>query len=119
MPALRRPLLSRPAKHLLAPALAIGPLLGLTPGNAGPAETTADHFKKNILPSLEDTCYDCHGEGTKKGDFALDKYQSLDSHLNNIELWYAVWKNVQSQLMPPSEKQQIPPEKRIQLLEWI
>jgi hypothetical protein len=48
-------------------------LLGLTQGNANAADPAAD-FKKNILPILEDTCYDCHGEGTKKGDFALDKY---------------------------------------------
>lgn len=117
MPALRRPLLSSPAKSLLAPTLAIGALLGFTQGTRA-ADPAAD-FKKNILPILEDTCYDCHGEGTKKGDFALDKYQSLDAHLKNIELWYDVWKNVQSQLMPPAEKQQIPPEKRAQLLEWI
>ncbi len=76
-------------------------------------------FKKQIVPLLEDYCYDCHGEGTKKGDFALDKYQSLNAHLNNIELWFSVWKNVQSQLMPPAGKQQPAPEKREMLLKWI
>jgi hypothetical protein len=86
---------------------------------SSPAAEPAVDFKKQIVPLLEDYCYDCHGEGTKKGDFALDKYQSLDAHLNNIELWFTVWKNVQSQLMPPSDKQQLAPEKREELLKWI
>lgn len=76
-------------------------------------------FKKQIVPLLEDYCYDCHGEGTKKGDFSLDTYKSLDSHLNNIELWFSVWKNVQAQMMPPADKQQPSQEKRAELLKWI
>jgi hypothetical protein len=71
-----------------------------------------DLFRKDVQPLLKTYCYDCHGEGTKKGDLALDKFQSLDAHLNNIELWFNVWKNVQSQLMPPADKQQPAPEKR-------
>jgi hypothetical protein len=82
------------------------------------AEATID-FRKEIVPLLEDYCYDCHGEGIKKGDFALDKYSSLDAHLGNIELWFAVWKNVQSQLMPPADETQPTPEKRERLLRWI
>jgi hypothetical protein len=39
--------------------------------------------------------------------------------LGNIELWYAVWKNVQAQMMPPSDEEQMAPEKREQLLHWI
>jgi hypothetical protein len=116
MPALCRAQHSL-SRSLLTFTLSVGAFLGLG-RQAHAADPTAD-FKKQILPMLEETCYDCHGEGTKKGDFALDKYQSLDAHLNNIELWYSVWKNVQSQLMPPADKQQLAPEKRDQLLKWI
>lgn len=76
-------------------------------------------FQRAILPLLEDYCYDCHAEGTKKGDFALDEFKSLDAHLGNTEHWFAVWKNVQSQLMPPAEKAQPKPEERDRLLRWI
>src|ERR1700750_1882896 len=75
----------------------------LTGSSAFGAPEPSAEFKKQIVPLLEDYCYDCHGEGTKKGDFSLDNYQSLDSHLNNIELWFSVWKNVQAQLMPPAD----------------
>lgn len=83
------------------------------------AATAPIDYQKQILPVLENYCFDCHAEGTKKGDFSLDNYKSLDAHLNNIELWYSVWKNVQSQLMPPSDKDQPGQAQREELLKWI
>ncbi|MGB8169500.1 MAG: DUF1592 domain-containing protein [Chthoniobacteraceae bacterium] len=82
------------------------------------AESVAQ-YEKQILPVLEEYCYDCHGEGTKKGDFALDNYTSLQTHLGNTELWFTVWKNVASQLMPPAEKAQPKDADRERLLRWI
>ncbi|HYR58116.1 MAG TPA: c-type cytochrome domain-containing protein, partial [Chthoniobacteraceae bacterium] len=76
-------------------------------------------FQKQIVPLLENYCYDCHGEGEKKGGLALDKYQSLDAHLRDTELWYPVWKNVDSQLMPPAKETQLAPAERDKLLRWI
>src|SRR5689334_15577672 len=59
--------------RLLSPAvLCSAALLALVTGAA------AADFAKDILPVLEDYCYDCHGEGTEKGGFAMDKYKSLD-----------------------------------------
>ncbi len=82
------------------------------------AEAPAD-FQKQIVPLLENYCYDCHGEGEKKGGLALDKYQSLDAHLRDTELWYSVWKNVATQLMPPAKDTQPAPAERDKLLRWI
>src|SRR5437762_2727275 len=76
-------------------------------------------FEKQIVPLLDDYCYDCHGDGAKKGGLALDKYSSLKAHLNNTELWFSVWKNVQTQLMPPAQETQPKPEERERLLRWI
>jgi hypothetical protein len=92
-------------------------LLGLGVG-AFAAEPKVN-YEKQILPMLEDYCYDCHGEGAKKGDLALDKYTSLEAHFANTDLWYTVWKNVASQLMPPAEKPQPKPADRERLLRWI
>lgn len=82
------------------------------------ADLRAD-FEKQILPVLEEYCYDCHAEGTKKGDFELDKHKSIEAHLGDTEHWFTIWKNVSSQLMPPSEKAQPKPEDRERLLRWI
>ena len=76
-------------------------------------------FKRDIVPVLEEHCYDCHGEGAKKGGLAMDKYKSLDAHLKDTKLWFAIWKNLQSQLMPPAEETQPSGEQRERLLRWI
>jgi len=76
-------------------------------------------YEEQILPVLEEYCYDCHGDGAKKGDLALDKYTSLKEHLGNTELWYTVWKNVASQMMPPAGKPQLSLADRDKLLRWI
>jgi len=76
-------------------------------------------FKKDILPVLEDYCYDCHGEGTKKGGFAMDDFPSHEALLGDTEHWYTIWKNLQSQLMPPSDETQPKVEERQRLLGWI
>ena len=88
-------------------------------GGSGFAAQPPSIYEKQILPVLEEYCYDCHGEGTKKGDFALDKYESLQAHLADTELWYTVWKNVAAQLMPPAEKAQPKAADRERLLRWI
>ncbi len=83
------------------------------------AGSAAADFAKDILPVLEDYCYDCHGEGMEKGGFAMDKYKSLDAHMQDTEHWFAVWKNLQAQMMPPAEKDQPKVEDREKLLRWI
>jgi mono/diheme cytochrome c family protein len=83
-----------------------------------PSHAAVD-FRKDILPVLEDHCYDCHGEGAKKGDFTLDQYPSLEANLKDTNHWYAVWKNLSSQLMPPSDETQPTTEQRERVLRWI
>lgn len=82
------------------------------------AEAPAD-YQKQILPVLEEYCYDCHAEGTKKGDFTLDKHPSMEAQLADTQHWFTIWKNVSSQLMPPAEKAQPKAEDRERLLRWI
>lgn len=82
-------------------------------------ETAAVEFEKEIEPILEDYCYDCHGDGTKKGDLSMDEYGSLEDHLNDHAFWLATWRNLRSQVMPPSKKPQPDEEERRQVLRWI
>ena len=73
-------------------------------------------FQKDIQPILEDNCYDCHGEGKKKGDVAFDE---LKDPLQNRDLWYKVLKNVRTGLMPPAKKPRPSAEERATLEKWI
>lgn len=77
-------------------------------------------FKDTIEPLLQDYCYDCHGDGAKKGDISMDSYEALAEHLQDHQLWLRIWQNVRTQLMPPAdEKFQPEEEERGQLAAWI
>lgn len=68
-------------------------------------------------PLLRDLCFDCHGEGSKKGGVALDKLGT--DTLEDRRAWHAVWSNLDAQLMPPAHKPQPTPEERTRLQAWI
>ena len=72
-----------------------------------------------IEPILMDFCYDCHGDGMDKGDFAMDEYDSVAEHLQNFDVWYETWKNVRSNLMPPADKKQLSDDQREKVLAFI
>ena len=72
-------------------------------------------FQKDIQPIISEFCFDCHGDGMKKGNVALDAPDAL----KNPELWFAALKNVRAGLMPP-EKKPHPSAEQIRTLEtWI
>lgn len=76
-------------------------------------------FKEEIKPLMENYCYDCHGDGASKGDFSMDEFDDLDAHLNDVEHWLAIWRNVRAQIMPPPKKDQPEMEESKKLLSWI
>ena len=89
-------------RNWIAPALAAGlacAILNASSANAGEADAVAE-FRKNILPILEDHCYDCHGDGSNKGGIAFDELKTDDAVMNH-DLWLKVLKNVRAGLMPP------------------
>ena len=42
-------------------------------------------FDKDVKPVLERYCYDCHGEGAKKGGLALDQHKNAAERLGDHE----------------------------------
>ena len=76
-------------------------------------------YGKEIEPILIEYCFDCHGDGMDKGDFAMDEYQSLSSHLKDLDVWYEIWKNVRANLMPPPKKTQLPDKEKKKVLRFI
>jgi len=86
---------------------------GLVPKNR------ALQFDAKIKPFLSKYCYDCHGEGSTKGQISLDDPKSGAQHLDNHELWLQVWKNLRSDLMPPAKKVQPEIAERQEVIHWI
>ena len=86
------------------------PVLG-----AGPEES----YQADIVPLLENYCFDCHGDGASKGKFSMDEFGDLSSHLDDLDHWLAVWRNLRSQVMPPSDEDQPTPAEKHELQAWI
>ncbi len=76
-------------------------------------------YAAEIEPIVQAHCYDCHGDGMDKGDFAMDKYQSLDAHFKDIAVWYEIWKNVRGNLMPPADKKALSESEKKKVLSFI
>lgn len=105
----------------LARAVAFTLTLGLFGAGAIPAEpAAAAHFHKEIEPLLTQYCYDCHGDGMRKGGVAFDDLGSDQTLANNHELWSKVLQNVRAGLMPPAKKKARPnAAERARLEKWI
>lgn len=78
----------------------------------------AAQFRKEIQPILEEYCFDCHADGTKKGEVVFDEFKS-DEALLLPELWFHVLKNTRAGLMPPRNKPQLSADARQKLEHWI
>jgi hypothetical protein len=87
--------------------------------SAAKAEMAASaEFHKNVQPILTEYCYDCHGDGAKKGNIAFDTLTSDDALLDH-DLWFKVLKNVRAGLMPPQKKARPSHEEEQELERWI
>ncbi len=79
----------------------------------------AERFEEEIQPILIDFCYRCHDSSIKKGNIALDNFESGDAVLGKRDLWSAVLKSVRAGIMPPAGKPR-PSDKDMSLLaDWI
>ena len=72
-----------------------------------------------VLPIFENYCYDCHGEGVKKGELSIDRYGSIAEMQNDREVWKRIREHIQHRLMPPIDEVQPTIAEREKLLAWI
>ncbi len=91
---------------------------------AGHAATAADlsastDFKKNIQPVLQEFCYDCHGDGAKKGGVAFDELNPTNNFAGERDVWWRVLKNLRAGLMPPVKKSQPTRAQKELIQHWI
>lgn len=76
-------------------------------------------FENDILPILEDHCYQCHGEGVEKGSVSFDTFESTSVLMRETDLWLHALKNIRSGMMPPAKKKRMPADDFAQLENWI
>lgn len=77
------------------------------------------HYERDVEPLLAEHCFDCHGEGSAKGDVALDHFGSAEERLKAIDFWAGVHHSIESGLMPPADKPGLADEEKARLVGWI
>jgi mono/diheme cytochrome c family protein len=111
---MRIPFLSKSFLLLFLAAIAAPALMGAP--NDGQALA---QFQKTISPILQNRCYDCHGDGAKKGGLAFDELAAKGQILHNPELWLKVLRNMRSHVMPPPNKPAPTDIEREAMEQWI
>lgn len=87
---------------------------------ANPQHVSAQkEWEKEIVPILENYCFDCHADGAKKGDFSFEHFPTVASMIAKRDAWKRVRENLDYQLMPPSDKDQPTDAERKRLIKWI
>jgi len=102
-------------------------LAGLTLSSAGAASVfsktrgapLAISYEKQVVPLLERYCFDCHGNGKKKGGLALDAFRNAEVAIRDQETWKKIMENVRGHAMPPDKKPQPTPNESELILHWI
>ncbi len=105
--------MKRPVSALL---VACAAYVRLAAAEAPPPAVAA--FQHDVSPLLENYCYECHGDGMRKGHVAFDELD--DSELTSkTDLWFSALKNVRADIMPPAGKPRPTPEETETIARWI
>ena len=83
------------------------------------ASALMQKFASEVTPILENRCYDCHGDGAKKGGLAIDRFDDLNSMHAARKTWQSVRTHIAFNLMPPADKEPVTHEEKETLLNWI
>ena len=76
-------------------------------------------FERELLPLLENHCFNCHGEDAQEGDLALHTLNPDVLKGGDEAVWAVVLDQLNSGEMPPKKKKR-PPEKRLlAALNWL
>lgn len=86
---------------------------------APPKQQLAESYKKEILPIFSTYCYDCHGDGSKKGELAMDHYKDIDAMIADRDVWKRIRDHIDFRLMPPPDEDAPDDATRTKMLSWI
>ena len=118
MPAPIRP---RSTVFLAAALLTAGAAPAVNAQSQGQVQSLRgkETYEKQVLPVLQKYCYDCHGDGMDKGNFALDKHPDYKVLMADRKYWDNVREHVDTHVMPPENKDQPTNEERAEITRWI
>ena len=106
-----------PLKPLFWKAFCLG--IAAAPVSFAGQAPSAAKFNHDVKPVLSEFCSDCHFDGAKKGNVALDEFKSDDELLAKKNLWFSAIKNVRAGLMPPAKKPRPSQEQIDALVSWV
>ena len=78
-----------------------------------------ERLAKDIRPLMHKYCYECHGNGEKKGGVKLDGPGDIKSIMNTAEDWLTVVEVMNLGLMPPEDKPQPTAHERLTIQQWV
>jgi hypothetical protein len=76
-------------------------------------------YRTEILPIFVNYCYDCHGDGVKKGELDMDLYEDIESMIASRDVWQRIRDHIDFRLMPPPDEFAPSDEDREKLIAWI
>ncbi|MFO1450182.1 MAG: DUF1592 domain-containing protein [Opitutaceae bacterium] len=88
-------------------------------GTAAPAPGAVERFRDQVRPVLEKYCYDCHGDGMRKGNVSFDTFATDADLVGQAPLWLAALKNVRAGVMPPDDGPRPTAEEIARVSHWI
>jgi mono/diheme cytochrome c family protein len=94
-------------------------LLSFSVGALAASAAAPISYEKQVKPILVEFCWDCHGDGAKKGGLALDKYADQKAMLADRTGWKHVIDNLAQRVMPPDRKPQPTDAQRDLIIKWI
>lgn len=103
--------------RMVACAILLSTCGGATPPSNEPSKAVAV-FRQEIVPLLEDYCYNCHGDGSAEGKVAFDELSDADL-LAKTDLWLSALKNLRANIMPPAGKPRPSSEEAARIASWI
>ncbi|HEX2860050.1 MAG TPA: DUF1587 domain-containing protein, partial [Lacunisphaera sp.] len=93
-------------------------MTGLPRSASAAEEAMLASFQKELLPTLETYCFNCHGDGSDKGGVVLDDFKRTGK-LPDHDLWMRVMRNIRAGAMPPADEDVLTPEEKTKILTWI
>jgi hypothetical protein len=88
-------------------------LAGALPGAEPPGD-----FAGGVRPLVQKYCLACHSTKSKKGDFDLERFATIDDIRKDVKPWQAVMEMLEAGEMPPKGKPQPSAVERKQIIAW-
>lgn len=95
------------------------PAADAAPASAAAAAASGT-FVSEVLPLMQKYCWDCHGDGSDKGEVNFDKYTDEKTVLADRKVWAGVEFHVSQWTMPPAKRTDQPtPQEREFLTKYL